>query len=275
MASRTDRKAAARATRQAQQHELELAAARRRRLRLLGAILCAAIAALVVAITVSSGGAGTSTGLHLGSGARAAAVAAVSDELTGIPQSRNVLGDPSAPVTITEYGDLVCPVCKEFAITSEPQIIATLVRTGKAKLVYRGFETASVDANGGQYLNTQVAARSAGLQNREWNYLLILYREQPTAINGTDAELVPYVNTAYLQRVAAQVRGLNLARWQSHMADPALKSAVAADTQAGNSLNVGNAGTPDVFVTGPAGTIAAGAGVPTLAQIQELVTQAG
>ena len=274
MASRTERKAAARATRRAKQHEFESAAARRRRVRLLGAVLCAAFATLAVAITVSSGGAGKSTGLHLSTGERAAAVATVSDELGGIPQSHNVLGDPSAPVTITEYGDLVCPVCKEFAITSEPQIIAALVRTGKAKLVFRGFETASGDANGGQYLNTQVAARSAGLQNAEWNYLLILYREQPTAINGTDAELVPYVNAAYLQGVAAQVRGLNLARWQAHMTDPALKSAVAADTRGGNGLNVGNAGTPDLFVTGPAGTISAGAGIPTLAQIQELVTQA-
>jgi hypothetical protein len=168
----------------------------------------------------------------------------------------------------------VCPVCKDFAISSEPQIIAALVRTGKAKLVYRGFETASGDANGGQYLNTQVAARSAGLQHREWNYLLILYGEQPTAISGTDAELVPYVTTAYLQGVAAQVSGLDLASWQAHMTDRALISAVAADTRAGNGLNVGSTGTPDVFVTGPAGTISAGAGIPALAQIQELVAQA-
>ena len=58
------------------------------------------------------------------------------------------------------------------------------------------------------------------------------------------------------------------------MTDRALIAAVAADTRAGNRLNVGNAGTPDVFVSGPAGTTAAGAGVPTLAQIQALVTQA-
>ena len=274
MASRTHRRAAARATREAWQHEFEVAAARRRRLRLLAAILCAATIALIVAITVSSGSAGRSTGLHLSSGERAAALALVSHELAGIPQSGNVLGDPSAPVTITEYGDLVCPVCKDFATTSEPQIIAGLVRTGRAKLVYRGFETASGEANNGQYLNTQVAARAAGLQHREWNYLLILYGEQPTAINGTDAELVPYVNSGYLQGVAEQVSGLNLARWQSHMTDRALISAVAADTRAGNRLNVGTSGTPDVFVTGPAGTISAGAGIPTLAQIQELVTQA-
>ena len=274
MASRSERKAVARATRETKQHELELAAARRRRLLLMGAILGAAIIALVIAIAVSSGAAGKSTGLHLTTGERAAAAATVTDELAGIPQSGNVLGDPGAPVTITEYGDLVCPVCKDFALTTEPQIIAALVRTGKAKLVYRGFETASGAANASQYVNTQIAARSAGLQDREWNYLLILYGEQPTAINGTDAELVPYVNTGYLQGVAGQVGGLGLAKWQAHMTDRALISAVAADTRAGNRLNVGGIGTPDLFVSGPAGTIAAGAGVPTLAQIEALVTQA-
>jgi hypothetical protein len=160
-------------------------------------------------------------------------------------------------------------------MTSEPQIIAALVRTGKAKLVYRGFETASVDANGAQYVDTQVAARSAGLQDKEWNYILTLYEEQPTEINGTDAELVPYVNAGYLQGIAAQIKGLNLQKWQSHMTDPALVSAVAVDTRAGNALNVGNTGTPDVFVSGPRGSFSAGAGVPTLAGIQALVTQAG
>lgn len=274
MASRTERKATARATREAEQHVRAAAAARRRRVRLLGAILGVAVIALAVAIVASSGGAGSATGLRLGERARAAAAGTVSGELAGIPQSRNVLGDPGAPVTITEYGDLVCPVCKEFAMTSEPQIIAALVRTGKAKLVYRGFETASEAANAGEYVNTQVAARSAGLQNREWQYLLILYREQPTAINGTDAELVPYLSMAYLRRVAAQVKGLDLARWQAHMTDPALRSAVAGDTQAGERLNVGSSGTPDVFVAGPAGTITAGAGIPTVAQMQAFVARA-
>ena len=93
--------------------------------------------------------------------------------LAGIPQHGNVLGNPNAPITITEYGDLVCPTCADFAVTTEPQIIAALVKTGKAKLVYRAFETASAYANGSQFVNTQVAARSAGLQDKEWNYLLL------------------------------------------------------------------------------------------------------
>ena len=33
-----------------------------------------------------------------------------------IPQHANVLGSPSAPVTLVEYGDLQCPICRSFAV---------------------------------------------------------------------------------------------------------------------------------------------------------------
>ena len=34
--------------------------------------------------------------------------------LKGIPQHGTTLGNPKAPVTFTEYGDLQCPICKDF-----------------------------------------------------------------------------------------------------------------------------------------------------------------
>ena len=47
---------------------------------------------------------------------------------------------------------------------SEQQLIDNEVRAGKVKLVYRGLETASSDANSGEYAASQIAARAAGLQ---------------------------------------------------------------------------------------------------------------
>jgi protein-disulfide isomerase len=212
--------------------------------------------------------------VHLSKTAKASAVATVTAELAGIPQHGNVLGDPKAPVTITEYGDLVCPVCDEFALTSEPQVIADLVKTGKAKLVYRGLETASGDANGSQYVNTQVAARSAGLQGLEWNYVLLMYQEQPQTIGGKDAELVSYINMTYLQNIAKQLKGLNLIQWQAHMTDSTLISDVNGDYNAARAA--GATGTPTVIVTGP-GTnqpLTAQEAVPSESQIAALVQQA-
>ena len=185
--------------------------------------------------------------------------------LKGIPQNGNTLGNPNAPVTITEYGDLVCPVCKDFALGPEQQIITSLVRTGNAKLVYRGYETASQTANNGEYAASQIAARAAGLQQRAWQYILLWYNEQGD-------ETTPYVTDAYMQGLAQQVPGLKLATWQADRNNAALANAVTADGQAATAAGAG--GTPAVFFTGSKGTVQYTASAfPTLAQSLALVTQ--
>ncbi len=270
MASRAEQKAAARKEREAKQQEMKAAATRRTRLMWLGGILGVAVIALVVVIVASTNGGGSGP-VHTSKSAKATALAAVNRTLAGIPQSGNVLGNPKAPVTITEYGDLVCPTCDDFALTSEPQIIQSLVKTGKAKLLFRGFETASGHANGGQYVNTQVAWRSAGLQKKAWDYILLNYQEQPQTINGQPAEDVSYVTPSYLQDLAGQIKGLNLAKWQAHMTDPTLIKQVTADGNA--ALAAGAQGTPAVYITGPKGTVMDPEVVPSLATVTQLVQQ--
>jgi protein-disulfide isomerase len=48
-----------------------------------------------------------------------------------------VIGKISAPVTITKYGDFLCPICKRFFETTEPQLIAKYVDTGRVKIVFK------------------------------------------------------------------------------------------------------------------------------------------
>ena len=57
--------------------------------------------------------------------------------LAGIPETKGVLGAPSAPATITVYGDLRCPVCKEWDAAEAPDVIAGVVKPGQAKLDLR------------------------------------------------------------------------------------------------------------------------------------------
>jgi protein-disulfide isomerase len=52
----------------------------------------------------------------------------------GIPEHGGVLGHPSAPVTVTEYVDLQCPICAEASRTTLPALVKDYVRTGKVKL---------------------------------------------------------------------------------------------------------------------------------------------
>ncbi len=210
---------------------------------MLGGVVAVVIAAVVVVIIISSSGAGTLKALtpsklsnQAADGAGyspKAAVADVKSLLDGIPQSGNTLGKPNAPVTITEFGDLVCSTCDAFALSSEPQLIQQEVRTGKVKLVFRADDTASGTANQSEWQATQVAASSAGLQDREWYYVLLIYDEQPITIGGQDAELVPYVSTSYLQNRAEQVPGLNLNKWQANLGNSTLIKQAQTDLSRG------------------------------------------
>jgi protein-disulfide isomerase len=50
----------------------------------------------------------------------------------GVP----LLGNPSAPVTIIEFGDFQCPFCDRFAKETEPQINQTYIQTGKVNMLF-------------------------------------------------------------------------------------------------------------------------------------------
>src|ERR1039458_8033177 len=174
MASRAEQKAAARAAREAAHRDLSAAQARRMRLIWLGGLVAAAALAIVIVIVATQAGGGTI--VKESASAKAAAVTAITSELAGIPQHGNVLGKPSAPVTVTEYGDLVCSTCDAFALSSEAQLITNYVKTGKVKLVYRADDTASSYANQGEFVTGQVGAKAAGLQNKAWYYILLTSR---------------------------------------------------------------------------------------------------
>ncbi len=245
-------------------------------------VLAAVIAAAAIVIIVSSSGGGGSVGgvLTQRDGAQythSGAVADVNKLLAGIPQHDNIVGNPTAPVTVTEYGDLVCPTCDAFAVTSERQLIQDEVRTGKVQLEFRGTETASAHSNNSEYVPTQVAARAAGLQGKEWNYILTVYDEQPQLIGGKDAELVAYVSSAYLLNRAKQVPGLNIAEWQRDLGNASLVQLVNGDTAAATQAGV--TGTPALFFSGPKGTVeydkdlTEPSVIPTLAQMQALIAQ--
>jgi protein-disulfide isomerase len=258
MASRAEQKAAARAARELRQRELTAAQARRMRLIYLGGLVAAVVVAIVIVVAAGGGKKAGTTGSTAGK-------TAVLSLLKGIPQNGNTLGKPSARVTITEYGDLVCPICKDFALASEAQLISGPVRSGKVKLVYRGLETASQGANNGEYAASQIAARAAGLQQRAWQYILLWYNQQGD-------ETTSYVTDPYMQGLAQEIPGLNLTKWQADRNNATLANAVTADTQAAGILGVN--GTPTIFATGRKGTVQFSdphTAVPSLAQLQTLI----
>lgn len=55
------------------------------------------------------------------------------------PMSERILGNPDAPVTITEHSSLTCPHCARFHADILPKLKADLIDTGKVRIVVREF----------------------------------------------------------------------------------------------------------------------------------------
>jgi protein-disulfide isomerase len=258
MASRSKQKEEARARRLAEERERAERARSTRRLRMIGGVVVLAIAIVAVAVAVSSGG-NSATGLQKGT-TQTKTVASVNTLLSGIPQSGSTLGSPTAPVTMTYYGDLECPICRDFTLNGGlSPLIQNEVRNGKVKIVYKSFETATRDPS--VFKTQQVAALSAGMQKRFWDFAELFYHEQGAEGSG-------YVTEAYLQGLAQQVPGLNLTQWESDRNNSSLANQVAADEQAGTTAGV--QGTPTLVFTGPKGQTAIGT-VATYPQLQQAV----
>jgi protein-disulfide isomerase len=240
--TRKQRREQARAQRR-ELEEAEAASAKRRtRLTQLG-IVAGIVAAIIVAIVLATGG-GSKTGIPKNNKEVNTTVAQVTSLLQGIPQSGNTIGNPNAPVTLQYFGDLECPVCKEFTLGALPSVIQSYVRSGKLKIQYHSMQTASREP--ATFKTQQVAALAAGKQNLAWHYIELFYHEQGEENTG-------YVTESYLQNLARQVPGLNLAAWNAARNDPALAASITSDAQAAESN--GFTGTPSFLLGKTGGTL--------------------
>ena len=222
----------------------------RQRYTLLGGAVAIAIVAVVVAIIVSSSGGGSSpTGLQHGNHA-GRTYGQVSHLLSGIPQTGVTLGNPHAPVTLTYYGDLQCPICRDFTLSTFPQFVQGQVRTGHVKVRYRSFCTASCNNTSSSdpqaLFNTQqVAAYAAGKQRLFWQYLELFYHEQ-------GQEGTAYVTPNFLNGLARQIPGLNMSQWTTDRGNPSLLAQVQGDERAAATQQL--TGTPTLIMTGSKGS---------------------
>ncbi len=156
---------------------------------LLLGLVVAAIAVTAVAITLS---------LTLGGGHRAPVVPTSESIVAGIAQHGLVLGNPKARVTLTEYIDTSCPICKEYARTTFPSIVKTYVRTGKVKIEAQPLGIVGPSSERGRQL-----LLAAARQGRAWNLAEVVYANQGN-------ETTAWLTDAVTKELADQVAGLDL-----------------------------------------------------------------
>jgi protein-disulfide isomerase len=252
MGTRTGQKERLREQRLRKEAEAAAGERRRRLLQFGGAAALAAIAIVAVLIVVSQSGGG---GDSAGSGTRGAA--AVSSQLSGIQQHATVLGDPNAKVTVFEYGDLQCPICREFSVTNTPALVSGPVSKGTAKYDFRQFTIIGRDS-----VTAARAALAAGEQGRYWNFVEVFYRNQGEENSG-------YVTDAFLEKVAKGAGVPDIARWDSD------RNSSKFDTQLtriqSDAQDLGINSTPTIVVQGPGGRRVVGSGVMPVSQIESAI----
>jgi len=206
-----------------------------RRTRLLqlsaGGVFLAIIAVVVIIIVAGSGG---------GSGGDAGNVeekTEVDKLLTGIPQNANVLGKASAPVTLYEYGDLQCPICKEYSEQVLPAVIEKQVKNGEVKIVYRDFIIISEES-----IPAGEAALAAGEQGKGWSFIELFYRNQGEERSG-------YVTDEFIEGIAEGAGVPDMKKFNEERKSGKFKKKVEATTE--QAAKFGFTGTPSFAVEGP------------------------
>jgi protein-disulfide isomerase len=166
------------------------------------------LAGVLIGVSVAGSGGGSSSTVT--------GAAATTSLIGGIPQSGFALGSPTAPVRMVEYGDLQCPICREYAVATLPTIIRQYVATGKVQLEFRGLAFLGPDSE-----KALEAVTAAGAQNRAWSMIDLLYRNQGEENTG-------WVTDAKLQAAAAAIPGLSVGDWQGDRGSAATKGKIAS-----------------------------------------------
>jgi protein-disulfide isomerase len=162
-------------------------ATRRRRVwLLLGAVGVAAVAVAAAVVISSSSSSSTSSD----KAARGSSVTSAASMFAGIPEKNGVLGDPKAPITVTEYVDLQCPVCAEASHATMPTLIKKYVRAGKIKLDARTLSFLGPDS-----VSAAKVAAGAEKQGKLWPFVETFYANQGEENSG-------YATDAFLRQIA-------------------------------------------------------------------------
>lgn len=153
----------------------------------------------------------------------------------GAPLSHNMLGSPTAAVTVEEFADFQCGSCaaahpkmKEIQSIYGPRI----------KFVFRHFPLA-IPAHDKAY-EAAIAAEAAGMQGKFWQM------QDQLMLNQSAWSQAP--NYKQLWADYAQKIGLDVAKFQADASGPAAKQRVDQDLSRGRGLSVNS--TPSVFVNG-------------------------
>jgi protein-disulfide isomerase len=201
----------------AQQAAMRKAEARRRNGIIAGAVLAVLVVVIGVAALVQSGRNSTSD------------TSATPSNFSGPGSTSVVLGQSSAPVTVTVFEDFQCPICQQFE-TSVGPTLASLRESGKVKVEYRSI--AFLDRMSSTEYSTRALNAAACVRDQAPDafdkFHTALFANQPPENSAglPDSKLVELAKGAGAPDVASCITGQTFKDWTLKVTDAASKDGV-------------------------------------------------
>ncbi len=145
---------------------------------------------------------------------------------TLIQQGSPYYGNDTAPISIIDFSDFQCPMCKRHVDNTEPQINSTYVQTGEAAYVFKHLPNRGLDSK-----NASLAAQCTNDQGKFWEYYILLYKNQGQIDSG-------WVGTENLKKFASQIKGIDMNEFNSCYDSKKYEEHVQSDLALANSLGL-------------------------------------
>jgi len=149
-----------------------------------------------------------------------------------------ILGNPSAPITIVEFGDYQCERCYQWYHETKPTIVRDYIDTGKANLVFVDLAFLGKDS-----IPASMASYCAEDQGMYWEYHDLLYTSQESVDGG-------WANSERLKAFAFSL-DLDMELFESCLDSGKYSKRVQYNIQQAKENGV--RGTPGFFIVGPDG----------------------
>lgn len=94
------------------------------------------------------------------------------------------IGRADAPVTLEVYEDFQCPICARYALTVEPDLVASYVVPGTLRIVHHDIAILGNRTPDDESKIAAVGASCAADQGRYWDYSHWIYANQDGENNG-------------------------------------------------------------------------------------------
>ena len=196
-------------------------------MKIIGVAAFVAIVGIIIAIVVVSSGGGDDS--SSGGGTKGGI-----EQLAGIPQNGATLGEPDAKVTLVEFGDLQCPICKQYAEEILPDVIDGPIKAGKANFEFRNWAVLGEDSTLAAKANLAAAE-----QDLSWSFLETFYANQGLENTG-------YVTDDFLTDIAEKAGIQDIDKWNVDREKTSLeKDLLAVD---GEATKQGFSGTPSFAI---------------------------